>query len=119
MNNFRPCPFINFTPIESGITFVDLGRQLHEDASQGVEVPRDRSISLPPISAPRLHSTGGRHGSLPPMTPTSILEVEENAQGVRETRSDRSAELEDTTSSQGEPDNSEVPLRNSQVSKAK
>jgi hypothetical protein len=115
MINFRPRPFIRFTPIESGITFVDLG-ELHEDASHGVEVPRDRSTSLPPISAPRLHNMGeGRHGSLPPMTPTSNLEAEENAQGVREIGSDGS----DTTSSQGEPDNSEVPLRNSQVSKAK
>lgn len=50
------------------------------------------------------------------------FEEEENAQGVGETGSDGSAGDGDATSSQGEPENSEaseVPLRNSQVSKAK
>ncbi len=122
MIGFRPHTFINITPINpTGIMIVDLG-ELPEGASENGEVPRPSSV--PPISLPRSHGLGEvRHGSLPPMSPTIISKkktshksnfvVEECAQG---TGSDGSA---GDTNLQGEPEDSEVPLRNSQVSKVK
>lgn len=131
MIGFKPRPFVNITPINSpGITVVDLG-ELHEGAREGVEVPR--SSSLPPVSVSRSHGMGGgRHASLPPMTPATIsgkitsrmpIFDEEEVQEVLETSSDESTGY--ATSSQRGPEGAsgevpEVPpLRNSQVSKAK
>ena len=132
MIGFKPHSFTNFTPINStGITVVDLG-ELHEGASEGVEVAcSSRLPSLPPISVPRSHGTGvGRHGSLPPTTPAAIprkikfrmpnFDVEE-VQETLETYSDCSGSVGDATS-QGEPEGgevSEVPLRGSVVRQSK
>lgn len=109
MIDFKPrpfVPFVNITPINSnGVTIVDLG-ELHdpEGTNEGADV---HSSFLPPtsVNAAVQRSHGMGEG------------VEGNAQEIVETGSDGSTG--DTSSSQGEPNNSEEPLRSSQVSKAK
>lgn len=129
--NLEPHSFLNITPIQSSrITIVDLG-ELHEGGSEGPEVPY--LLPQPPILAQHSHGIGRRrHRSLPAITlttPTTMtttkniaprmsnFAVEENAQEGEETSSDVSEG--DATFSQGEPEDGEMPLRNSQVSKAK
>ena len=98
-------PFVNITPINPNVLMiVDLG-ELHdpECTNEGAEV---HSSFLPPTSVNAVRCSHGMEEG-----------VEENAQGIGETGLDGSAG--DTSSSQGEPNNSEELLCSSRVSKAK